>query len=336
MGTQIRAYRESQKKDVPMHKITTFAIAALFAATQLSAVAVQPAKSRLPVFPKPAVPAKPATPVKTVMPVKKAAVPVKAAVPAKAAIPAVKPMVKAPQAKVDVKATAPAKKIADKPAARPQPKKAHADAKKPASKPASKPAAKNAKANALHWSSSSSSSSSYSSSSSSDDAYVGAYTENLDLNVEFNPEDLTSVLVEVPDSDPYALAMIFDTNETGSPRNVTHPVLSDYTKFRIDESGTYLVTWAFTIGCIGEGECANGAFVQLYDAAFDVPLHPNPFQFIDTENVYYSVDSEVISGQQIIRLNQGTQLQLRIIPAFVSYGALWVANPSFTLSRIAD
>jgi len=184
-------------------------------------------------------------------------------------------------------------------------------------------------------SSSSSSSSKSSSCCSANLAHVGAYTNNLGLDSEFDPAELEVVLQPIGDL-PTA-AMIFDTNEPGSPLHVVHPTPGpDYTRFRIEKEGTYLITYTFTIGCIGEGGCLNGAFVQLYDAAIDVALNPNPFQFIDTEALFEFIDSEAVSGQQVIYLPKGAEVQLRIIPASFSYGDLWVANPSMTLTRIAD
>ncbi len=195
--------------------------------------------------------------------------------------------------------------------------------------------------NSRHWhygssTSSSSSSSSSSSRSARDLAHCGSFTQNLGLDVEFDPTTLASVLVDIPDTDPPASAMIFDTNEPGSPLHVIHPVPGpDYTRFRIEEEGTYLITWTFTIGCT-TGSCLNGAFVQLYDAATDVALNPNPMQFVDTEVFAEFTDSETVSGQQLIYLPQGAEVQLRLIPAAFDFGDLWIANPSMTLTRIAN
>ena len=189
-----------------------------------------------------------------------------------------------------------------------------------------------------------SSSSSSASESIDDQAHIGAYTNNLGLDVEFDPSTLdpSLVLADIPDSDPVAQAMIFDTNEPGSPVNITHPTVGpDYTRFRIDKNGTYLITWTFTIGCLsGQGEgCLNGAFVQLYDVAHEQPLFPNPMQFIDTEVLNLSpgfYDSETVSGQQVISLEAVAELQLRLIHAEFDFGTIWVANPSLTITRIGS
>ncbi|MCE5293257.1 MAG: hypothetical protein LLF94_01415 [Chlamydiales bacterium] len=189
----------------------------------------------------------------------------------------------------------------------------------------------------------SSSSSSSSLSEHDDRAYIGAYTNNLEVAQQFDPYDLDSVLVNIDDTELYTQAMIFDTNEPGSPVNITHPTVGpDYTRFRIDKNGTYLITWTFTIGCLydseGEGEgCSNGTFVQLFDVAHQQPLFPNPMQFVDTEVFYpYNVDSETVSGQQLISLEAGAELQLRLIHAAFDEGDLWVANPSLTITRISN
>src|SRR5438132_634440 len=107
------------------------------------------------------------------------------------------------------------------------------------------------------------SSSSSSSSSDSNFAYDGAYTQNIDLDFDFTPPALDTFI------DPATGAVIFDTNQPGSPRHIIHPVnQTDFTRFGIEKCGTYLITWSFTIGCAAEGDsnCLTGAFVQLFDA----------------------------------------------------------------------
>lgn len=161
--------------------------------------------------------------------------------------------------------------------------------------------------------------------SSSDPAYDAAYSTQPQT-IDTTPNTINTIS--------------FDINQVGSPKNITHPVLSDATKFRIEQSGTYLIGWTMTVSCNPEEVICEDFFnIELFNATTQQAINPNPFQSVDlfTIGVIPLFDSETFSGQTIVTLPAGTELQLRIIsqPSFAS-GQVQVIDPTFFITKIAD
>lgn len=123
-------------------------------------------------------------------------------------------------------------------------------------------------------------------------------------------------------------------NDLVPPVGILHPYLGDDSRFLIEDSGLYQISW--TVPVEWDVTSENIVELYLYDAATLSYFLPSPISresFDDITNSSSTSRYRTISGQTIVSLNTGTIVQLLIHVTGVITG---VKQARFTINKITN